>query len=98
MLEFTVPVLIGACLVGVITGLLVKESPTAFLFSGYAAVTVFVAITLVLEIASGSVPDAIAWLWLAVFLGTWSILVFVVASAVGFGTSSLVYRLSHRRQ
>ena len=97
MLEFTVPVLIGASLIGVITGLLVRESPTAFLFSGYAAVTVFVVIMLILEIASGSVPDAIAWLWIAVFLGVWSILVFVVASGVGFATSSLIWRRSQRR-
>jgi hypothetical protein len=97
MLEFTVPVLLGACLIGVVVGLIISESPIAFLISGYAAVAVFVATILFLELGFSSHWETSDWLFFIVFLGVWSIIVFFVASVVGFATSSLIWRRSHRR-
>ncbi len=98
MLEFTVPVLLGACVIGVLIGLLVRESSFAFLISGYAAVAIFIAIILFLELELRSLSETSDWFWFIIFVVAWSPIVFFLACAVGFATSSLIWRRSRRRE
>jgi hypothetical protein len=98
MLEFTLPTLLVAATVGVVTALVAERSPYAFLIGGYAAVALFVVAISFLVLAS-DLPSGIGgWLGFIIFMGSWSPIVFFVASGMGFAISSVVRKPSHPKE
>ena len=98
MAEFAIPVIVSSVVIGFVIGRLIRDPSIAFVISGYAGMTVFVCMTLLLALRDRPLSDAGDWIWFVVFLGAWSVVAFFVGSTCAFATSAFRGARSGRRE